>query len=254
MWRKRVSNSKADARERQSNVRWWEQYAVRYFVGTVIGALIVYLLRSHANLKCDFADLLPSLNSTTGDTGSPGWDVTILGAVGLAFCYVASAPILALHASRASVVVRNGEKLSVKNFACYAAFGGVLAIVALILWKIFDSDRALAWGLLGLILVPQVLLLRHASKSHFSATTKFYERLVEARFDDWRQKRDFVDSYRHLREHGNAMSIVLMEIVFGLIIANVENRAELIVAVVLWIVPAAYCWLAATIVEARFAK
>ena len=81
-------------KEHELTARWWEQYDVRYFVGTVIGGLIVFVLRDHAFLCAEFRSFGQALPESV-------WkEVTILGAGGLAFCYISSVPMLTLHAVR----------------------------------------------------------------------------------------------------------------------------------------------------------
>jgi hypothetical protein len=73
--------------------RWWEYYAVRYALGVGIGKPIVGLLwhRYHPLFKTEIQ--IPSpFNSTIS--------VLLWGAAGMAFCYVASVPMLSFHSAR----------------------------------------------------------------------------------------------------------------------------------------------------------
>ena len=69
--------------------RWWDHYYVRYFVGSVFAVPLMLTLSKDAALK--------PLMDARGD--SKLVNATFLGAAGVAFCYVASAPILLLHAA-----------------------------------------------------------------------------------------------------------------------------------------------------------
>ena len=70
--------------------RWWDHYYVRYFVGSVYAVPLMYALSRTDALK-----------SSLGTIDPKQWvDATLLGAAGLAFCYIASAPILLLHSVR----------------------------------------------------------------------------------------------------------------------------------------------------------
>ncbi len=82
--------------------RWWEFYFVRYFVGTVIGfAIVVFLL---------FEPTSPFHGSNFLDTATikdlTAANILLLSGVGLAFCYISSAPILVFHALRSAYVKR----------------------------------------------------------------------------------------------------------------------------------------------------
>src|SRR5690349_4230254 len=73
--------------------RWWEQYYVRYFVGTIVGIAVLMAVIDHS-LFWEFRTL-----RVTGQ--SELWkEVAALTAAGLAYCYVASVPVLTLHAVR----------------------------------------------------------------------------------------------------------------------------------------------------------
>ena len=70
--------------------RWWDHYYVRYFVGSVYAVLLMYALSRTSAVTSSLGAIDPKL-----------WvNATVLGAAGLAFCYIASAPILLLHAVR----------------------------------------------------------------------------------------------------------------------------------------------------------
>jgi len=89
--------SETDNRVPKTPSRWWEDYFVRYFVGTVIGAVVVVVLASHltdSDLKPIFLDLL--LDPKVASAKS----LIVIAALGLAYCYIASAPMMVLHATR----------------------------------------------------------------------------------------------------------------------------------------------------------
>jgi hypothetical protein len=231
-------------RERPSNSRWWEQYTVRYFVGTVAGVLSIYVLREYAALKDVFANIIPKVE----DLG----DAVVLGSVGLAYCYVASAPILTIHAVRA--VARLDEESRCKWLVRI-----FLPLVPLLMFFVWVASRRLpdvptAWLIALLIVSPQVLLLYKASGDGFASTHEFYKNLVKARRDEWLRREDFVDSYRHLREHGNAKSILALEIILGVMIGTAQSGEQLLFLLFLWMLPSTYCWLIGTVLEARFAN
>lgn len=82
-----------------SSSRWWENYALRYFVGMTLGGLSVHHLSQKLKLSWlpDLAEhgALQSNNLST-------W-LILYGALGLAYCYIASAPMLVMHSTRMSM-------------------------------------------------------------------------------------------------------------------------------------------------------
>jgi hypothetical protein len=97
-----------------------------------------------------------------------------------------------------------------------------------------------------------------------STLYQFYKDLAGRRGTDQAKRGGIVDSYRHLREHGNALSIVLLEIVLGATLIQVSSAVDggtdgtklsLLAAVLaVWIAPGALVWLIGTLIELRFSK
>lgn len=78
----------------QNDSHWWEFYGVRYAQGTVVGAMIVFFLFS----QNEALKKLLFLPADPKDFGMP--HLILLAVYGLAYCYIASAPILIMHAGR----------------------------------------------------------------------------------------------------------------------------------------------------------
>jgi hypothetical protein len=114
-------------------------------------------------------------------------------------------------------------------------------------------QNGLGFVVLAAAVVPQLLLLTKA-RTHFDETQKFYESLVAARLHHREKKWDYVESYRHLREHGNAVSIVLLEIALGVILASMKTDSEFVTALVVWLIPAAYSWVVGSRLEKTMAE
>jgi hypothetical protein len=228
--------------ERPSGVRWWEQYTVRYFVGTVIGLLVIAALKSDAQLK--WTSLIP-------DVGVAGLadprKLTVLAVIGLAFCYVASAPILTLHA------VRGAYALDRRGYFVFLV-ALVASPFALMLIAAKLGAGVAGKGALLLIVGLQIVLIFVASAERFGSTKRFYDCLVIARHTDWKNRTDYADSYRHLREHGNALGIVLLELALGSILGTLQTKSEALTAVILWIIPGAWCWVIGNVLESHFAR
>jgi ABC-type sugar transport system permease subunit len=95
----------------------------------------------------------------------------------------------------------------------------------------------------------------------------FYEKLSDHRENA--NKGEIVDSYRHLREHGNSFFIVFLEITLGIILVGTSAAAGLfdtasppdgldgrfvypLLVIITWILPAVFVWLIATQFERKF--
>jgi len=228
--------------EASGSGRWWEQYTVRYFVGTVLGALILGVLVVSWSKSSDWLpitpDLVKKLDAKT---------ITALGAIGLAYCYVASAPVLTFHA------VRGAFRLD--------KIDGSLALLSLIgfTWVLYvlgtrGSGPSAGWIALIAIVGLQVILISVASQRSFASIKDFYAALIKARLKEKKRKTDYVDSYRHLREHGNALAIVFFELALGFILWSIAGRAELCLAIAIWVLPGAWCWLIGGVLERDFAE
>lgn len=188
----------------------------------------------------------------------------LLAAYGLTFCYVASAPILVLHASRfliefdpkkANQTSQHWVRLIIMILPPLLA-----ALLATWISKPEPTDVAiyifvftfLAVGLVWIQLIGLWFCVFRSKQLYL-----FYKNLTSKR----QLGGDLVESYRHLREHGNSFFIVLLEIVLGLILLAVSflvpasntNHAEyyswVALVMLFWMTPAAVIWLVGTLLE-----
>jgi hypothetical protein len=256
---------------RGSVTRWWEFYAVRYAMGTVVGAVTFSFLcfqRSETQpLLFGIFDTAAAGDTTNGAAShSISLDasrLTLLAVYGLVYCYIASAPILVFHASR--FLIRPGAewKAILKWLGICSIFPilfGVLAFCYGAQGKWFTCTASAFGLLLGLQIVAVSLsLYRNA------ALFDFYKQLAERR---GQAKGEIVDSYRHLREHGNSFFIVFLEIALGIVLfeasrltpQNTDRSVSLpgivktyLTVLVVWIFPAVFVWLISIFFERRFA-
>jgi len=103
------SNSKSSSAKSTSaeapSTRWWESYAVRYFIGFVVGAICVATLVIDLGLLKQAEGFFLQtfgLNTTAQSSIKPDWTsvLLILCLLGFCYCYVASTPITVLHFGR----------------------------------------------------------------------------------------------------------------------------------------------------------
>ena len=82
-------------------------------------------------------------------------------------------------------------------------------------------------------------------------TKQFYVGLAKQRRAESNStiREDYTESYRHLREHGNALLIILMENILALGLSNAHDLAMMVGLIVVWIFPATFVWFIATWLE-----
>ena len=240
--------------------RWWEEYAIRYGVGTVVGGVIFFIL-------CSFNESLqPFLFGASADNFSTS-HIVLLGVYGFAYCYLASAPILVFHASRwLSKPDNDLDDLLIKLLITLS----LPLIFAQVLHDhipITDSStKGMLWSsafLLALIVWLQILAIVRSAVSHRDLFD-FYAKLAKKRESSNAQ---LIESYRHLREHGNAFFVVFMEIAFAAILQGVSTLIHAVApnpspegiaiayvgVVVIWISPAVAVWLIGNTIERTLA-
>lgn len=232
---------KKEGTEKPLGGRWWEFYFVRYFIGTVIGAAIVfYLITTN-----DVCNVFPENGAWNILQNLNGYAIFGLAALGLTYCYIASAPILVFHAVRGIYIGRAG----------FSVGGFVDLIVLSLLASAFiyiELPNLVAALLLAFVLALQARLLARAFKSERSIVLGYYGNLTKARADSSLGSSEYVESYKHLREHANAFLIVLFEAALGLILYFSESLFTSIAVLVLWIVPAAIVWFFGNLLEHEY--
>ena len=213
--------------EKTNNSRWWETYFVRYITGSVVGAVIVYEILAATDKT------IPSWHDLKSET------LMALGLMGFAYCYLASAPITFLHAIR---VGGDGTSHASTLLPMMLIVSGPVLIMLLTNPGANNAD--LAPVILFIVfafcwLLFQVYVIEHRGWS------KAYDDLVSARNDKLRRSGEFVESYRHLREHGNAFYIVLLEILLAMplyVFAKYGNWLLFILMFLIWLLPGIVCW------------
>jgi hypothetical protein len=257
--------------------RWWEFYFVRYAMGTLVGGLVVSLLMHSDKSLC-----LVLTRPLDGVTGSAR--LVVLGIFGLVFCYIASVPILVFHASRSLLPVNRPKETKgrIYKFLQEAApallTGGIYLFIvlyvtfALMLLRSPDLDLKIAkigfYAFLVATCLPaalSVLTLIYRRRSY-----EFYKSLAKARSRQG-DAGELVTSYRHLREHGNSLFIVLLEGILGLMLLCAHRSITgfdkvhvglvyppqfylYAVIVFMWVMPGVAIWFLATLIENEFIR
>ena len=222
--------------------RWWESYLVRYSIGTVVGAVLVYALLDQfapdlktkalmmPNITKDHISCLISACNDNKDSsacmlklslmqdlyGFNFSQLLLLGVYGLAFCYIASVPVLVAHAIRRHYNLLSWGKERNSTSMKFLVISFVFALVTALIFILNNnkpdnsadsSARILLIAISVFVLVQIVILLREYRLKNES--WYFYVYLNKAR----NHTNIDLDSYRHLRENGNAFLIVVFEVI-----------------------------------------
>ena len=213
--------------------------------GTVVGSTIVLFLSKRPIYS--FLQPIPGLNDTKA--------AFLLGALGLAYCYVASAPMLTIHALRGEFSLRLKPKTWRQIAIIFSTLGLVVGGGFYLSFLHYGSQSAIdikSLATLSLIVAAQGTSIILGVKRNFIKTSHFYSNLSRARAEEGNVP-NYVESYRHLREHGNAYSIIVFEIILAFVLASVSSTWEIALAILLWVFPAGCCWFIATALEGALA-
>jgi hypothetical protein len=226
--------------------RWWEYYALRYFVGTVVGVLAVVFLARFPESPFYASPILSFDNLDKAGIS----EIAGLAALGFAYCYIASAPILLLHATRGQLGL-NPLKLR-RRFWCIAMSFVATFQAAAIWWLAMPliSIRSLGALVFLVVVVAQIATIFAAHHDRFNAIKSFYVELAKARGRKDPVVAEYVESYRHLREHGNSLGIIALELALALVVVSAQQPLLAVLALTLWLLPAAYSWFVGSLLEA----
>jgi len=247
-------SDKSDADK--SSGRWWEYYFIRYFAGTVVGGLIL------ANAGVKYSNL-PVVSDVSGSFEVLAKSFAALAALSFAYCYVASAPMLTLHATRAYLlraVEMVGSVQNSRRAVKILLIGCIVLVVLVILVALGVALAYVAFGLregspiswvyligFSLISVFQFILIGIAFCTVGRPITKFYKGLSDTRAK--KTSKEYVESYRHLREHSNAYGIIVLEFVLAPAVVWAWGTKWITVVFLIWLLPPALCWAIATMLE-----
>ena len=226
--------------------KWWEFYGVRYAQGTVIGSVILYFLFSQ-NKTLSKLLFIPVDAKDFGVS-----HLILLGIYGLAFCYISSAPILIFHAARGLLYTQNNN-LSIKSiFRAVLRVIPVIAVAAILTaltqWSLvgFSIDNTLNLFLLFIFTSIQLFMLFNIFVFSWKETFDYYKSITNKR----KNHPDYVESYKHIREHGNSFFIVFLEMCLGTSIYHFSTQAltseettrNLFLIILIWVLPSLWIW------------
>jgi hypothetical protein len=251
--------------------RFWEEYAVRYVGGMFVGS-VCFVALFHFNqggmnqLLEPFQDMLEHLMHNDSVTAL----VTIIIGVGFTFSYIASAPIYVMHLFRRFFIMMPGipKKLGgyiASHWLLACAFlpilyiGGVGAEMYYIHATAGRTPSIFDWmvslGFLSIIALQLIPIVRYLGEPLITRSlADYYKRLALSRADRSYKGGvvvEYVESYRHLREHGNAFLVIIANFVLAAILSVAPTVESLVTLVILWLLPATIGWFAATMLESQ---
>jgi hypothetical protein len=235
---------------KENNSRWWEFNLVRYLLGTIVGAIIVNVLLNKLLFIPTYEKSYEYVFFYKIRTLTEWQFIFVHLAVGFVFCYIASAPILVFHSLRLNF---NKKIFSNKPKKYFFFILISLLILGLIFYCIsnclklnYKEDTAIF--ILFLIILIQVILM---ILLYDNELIQDYEELTFQRDTYYKLNSTYIDSYKHLREHGNAFFILFLEIILGAILYQIENINAIIVLITMWIMPGASIWFFGNFLEKK---
>jgi hypothetical protein len=235
-----------------AGTRFWEYYFLRYMLGTILGAAIVQILCGNNPFFNQYVSKIVGGASALSITAA---SVTMVAASGLAYCYIASAPILVLHAARYLL------------FSFWGIVGAVVSIGILAIATALSLWKPCLWPacVLSLVLIQAIVIVAVlCKKDEFYA---FYRDLDLARRRP--PESGLVESYRHLCEHANSLFIVVLELLLALVLfhAGKESGSDVVECpcsshglfvhwfiFIVWLLPSVAVWSMASFIEYKFSR
>lgn len=230
----------------QNDSHWWEFYGVRYAQGTVVGAMIIFFLFSQNE---DLKSIL-FIPSDSKDFGMP--HLILLAIYGLAYCYISSAPILIMHAARGLLFESKTNVKPYKKMICRLMWVFVPSLLISLYYPFIAGENEIysriAVFLYIMLVLFQFRILISIFSTEWQKTIDYYIAIVDKR--KMHEDSGYVESYKHIREHGNSFLIVVFQFFLAVPIytfVSQSNNGEesirnLILIVLLWVLPAASIW------------
>lgn len=227
----------ASSKKQSDNWHWWDFYLVRYLLPTLVGAcIIVWLIaKGRFSLLC-LAKMIDQSSQPNISFAEAG---ILFLCAGFIFCYIASFPVLVFHAFRKFF---NGSqhKVSLIFYSLSALGIIIMAYMPLVSKEIASFVAIIITSIFSLL---QIVLIFSRSNKQFS-----YLKILSIKRS--KETTDIVDSYKHLREHGNAALIVICELFLAALChpilfnddnssISLENFRQLGLLIGIWSLPAA---------------
>lgn len=239
--------------KKNENGRWWEFYLVRYLLGSIVGATLLILLNNKSDgiMKGLLSQCEVNISSIEGHT------ILLWAGLGFAYCYLASSPILVFHAMRGisfkKTLTRFKQKADIPPILVFI-FGLIVGLI--VDWMVNRTEdltfvRVASVFVVLIIVLLQIVFIVFGQREDGKAINDFYKELIEQRSIKMSQREQYIESYKHLREHGNAFFIVILEIILAFSIWNVKSIQSFGIFILVWLAPGAWVWFIGTKMETK---
>lgn len=198
------------------NNKWVEKYTLRYAVGTIFGAAIISFETG-------------IVNSNNGFSFEHLWEMApFLFAAGFAFSFVASCPLYVLYIARGLRLANISQRGLIFLVFIILTFGVSRKILTNFLDEFFISFTGILLILFA-VLYFTIILTSLISLFFIRQNTSYFLRLSEARSEsgaNTQSRVEFIESYREIRENGNAFGIIVMQVVLYLGFCSISCFTE----------------------------
>jgi hypothetical protein len=228
--------------------KWIDKYLLRYGPASLFGAFILayfYWKRREVGFTADLH--LDKIGQAT---------VFLFG--GFLIAYLASAPVLVCHFGRYLYLSKKYEKK--RRVVAWVLLPVLIGLIAFMLTRAGLDPGLAIWASCAISMWVLVATLSAMAYYRRDELYQFYKQLSAKR--KLESNSEFIESYRTLREHGNAFYVIYWELLLALIavaglkLYNVTDFGGAVVFVLLvcflWITPAIIAWSVAGHLETDF--
>lgn len=211
-----------------NNYRWWESYLVRYLVGNIFAVLSLFYL--FVNYDKEIGDRFCHYDKSTMICKNIEDNKTTFSTEVFGFIFQNTKKINSTYPIIVEDIVLNSKYQQHKITTTDISF------VALLIMGLL--------GFMYMYIASIPIYFLHIVRGGFN-TFEFYKKSAFKR-DKVKEKgyagsitETYIESYKHMREHGNAFGIILMELLFAgfLIMCNFS-----IIALVFWLLFGFFGW------------
>lgn len=220
------------------NTRFWEFYLVRYLSGTIFGVLVIVYLLAHYDPQIsnifNTASVKKYVISTLLETTDE-----------IKFYKPINSDELRLKQNDMTIVIEeNPVGLTTKR----VEFNLLAAVTVTVMGFLYMYVSSML--ILFLHTIRKCLFYSINSRPSFYM---FYKKLSHKRAERERelQVEEYIESYRHLREHGNAFGILLSEIVFAFLLIHTSFN---IIFICIWFTIGFFSWIIGTLLEIKLVE
>jgi hypothetical protein len=193
--------------------------------------------------------------------------VVVLIALGFAFNYIASAPAFLIHLYRCFIVSADSTDRTWSSWGLllfglffvfllagllvvlnerFAMYGAAIVVSAFILAVVLAIAPFVVLG----VEAKSIKDFYHSlSKGRADASAELKQPAKNKKMKARAARREYIESYRHLREHGNAYSIVILNILLVCVLSVATTIQQAALIIVFWTLPAALGWYVGTLLE-----